>query len=168
MSFDDLRAEIAAEFHELAGGVFWEMAAERAHRENKVKLSDWAARGKWWAKTTAGKRYDRERKKARNAFLRTVVIGTGQCIVCGGSFDRRPTDWKGKRTCSRPCAGTLRSASSAHYVTIDGLTKSVAAWCRHLGISQSHVCVRRRKGMSAFDALTTPVKRYNRKTKARS
>lgn len=46
-----------------------------------------------------------------------------------------------------------------HRIEIDGVTRTIAEWRRHLGISKSTYDARIRLGWSIKDALATPVKR---------
>lgn len=51
-----------------------------------------------------------------------------------------------------------KTVTNAIDVTIDGETHHIAEWCRILGIHQSTVCARIKKGMTYEEALSTPNK----------
>lgn len=157
----DLALEIAAEFRALDGGVPWDRIEDWCYVARLYQERQWSNYGKWWHKTTAGKRYIREWRRQNRALLRATVIGIGKCVVCGGGYERRPTDSKGKRTCSRACR-SIGFNGNVRFVVIDGVRKSLTAWARQYGINQSTLSRRLKRGMNIREALTAPPTRPGR------
>lgn len=152
----DLSLEIAAEFRALDGRVPWDRIEDWYHIAKLYKKRHWANYSKWWRKTTAGKRCARDGMRRKRVRLRAMIIGVGKCIVCGRAYERRAIDRKEKRTCSRSCR-TTEFSGNAHFVVIDGVRKSLAAWARHYGLKQPTLHYRLKRGMNIREALTAPL-----------
>lgn len=69
-----------------------------------------------------------------------------------GTKDYEPTNciWADRHTQAQNLAHTSK-------ITINGVTHSIAEWCRRTGISYAVVKQRRRTGMTTVQALTTPL-----------
>lgn len=150
--------EIAVEFRRLEGSALWDQIEEFVHIGKLIKRREWALYGKWYKKTTAGKRGRREWIKRKRAILRAIVVGIGKCVVCGRGYERKATDRKGRSTCSRACRGHLAHALTDPLYTIDGKTKTIRAWMLHYGQKPMTVGYRLRKGWNIRAALTTPAR----------
>ena len=55
-----------------------------------------------------------------------------------------------------------QNMSQTAHVIINGIDKSISAWCREYGISYSTVKQRRQRGIDLIDAITTPLNQAKR------
>lgn len=76
--------------------------------------------------------------------------GLHDCALCGREA------LPGRQYCSNGCRDDARKKKPARYV-VDGISASIIKHAKRLGIPQSTVYKRMARGMTAEEALTTPV-----------
>lgn len=156
-----LKAELAIEFDRLNGSHHfhgWSDFEEQVFQHSKVVSAKWAEE-RWWWDRSVGRRHVQERTAKHVALLRSTVVATRWCRECGKQFDvtayqdRQKT--RMKTFCSVQCgaANMRKSVKPGATYTINGVTLTLAGWCKRYSISEETVRSRLKRGLPIEAAL---------------
>lgn len=152
---EDLALEVYVEFQRLTG-IAYERYENTLWYIRKYADFEWAEHGKWWRKTTVGRRYFREWQAKKAALLKSSIVAIRGCIACGKPFELNAyREQRGRdRVCSNECRGAARQ--NIKLVTIGGRSMPLVRWAEEHGLAITTVWARIDRGWTVERAVSTP------------
>lgn len=153
---EELSLEIEVEFQRLAGSTYSRIE-DVLWTYRQQSAAGWSEFGQWWRKTTAGRRYHRERQARLARAKQSVVVAVRWCASCKKPFD--VTMYRAERGHDRVCSPECRGAArkNVESVDIDGRRMPLARWAEESGIGLKTIWARLKRGWDPKRAVFTPL-----------
>lgn len=131
----------------------WNEMLQRCENPSSPKYKDYGGRGiivcEEWHEYTVFRDW-----AIRNGYNQAATYGmcTIERVDVNGNYTPDNCCWASYKV-------QARNRRSNHFVTVDGITKTLTDWCHIAGIAPSLFRYRKRKGFDDRDALFLPVRR---------